>query len=68
MLRRLFHDEQGQDMIEYALLGSFISIVSILTIQAIGPLVNSFYVLIQDALTSSSTDIMDEKQVYVVLQ
>ena len=53
MLRRLFHDEQGQDMIEYALLGSFISIVSILTIQAIGPLVNAVYVAIQNALTGT---------------
>ena len=51
MLRRLFHDEQGQDMIEYALLGSFISIVAILAIQAIGPLVNTIYVAIRDALT-----------------
>ena len=51
MLRRLFRDESGQDMIEYALLGSFISIVAILAIQAIGPLVNTIYEAIETALT-----------------
>jgi Flp pilus assembly pilin Flp len=51
MFRRLFHEEQGQDMIEYALLGSFISIVAIVAIRAIGPLVNTIYVAIQTALT-----------------
>jgi Flp pilus assembly pilin Flp len=51
MLRKLFHDEKGQDMIEYALLGSFISIVAIVVIRAIGPLVTAIYTNIQSALT-----------------
>jgi Flp pilus assembly pilin Flp len=51
MFQRLFREEKGQDMIEYALLGSFISIVAILAIQAIGPLVNTIYENIRDALT-----------------
>jgi Flp pilus assembly pilin Flp len=51
MFLRLFRDEKGQDMIEYALLGSFISIVAIVAIRAIGPLVNTIYVAIQTALT-----------------
>jgi Flp pilus assembly pilin Flp len=41
----------GQDLIEYGLLGAFISVVSILAIQAIGPLVNDLYVAIQNAIT-----------------
>jgi Flp pilus assembly pilin Flp len=50
-LRRFFRDEQGQDMVEYALLAAFISIVAIATLRAIGPLVNAIYVRIQTALT-----------------
>ena len=51
MLSRLFHDEKGQDMIEYALLASFISIVAIAALTAIGPLVVAIYTAIQGALT-----------------
>ncbi len=46
---QLLHDD-GQDLIEYGLLGAFISIVAVLTIQAIGPLVNDLYVAIQNAI------------------
>jgi Flp pilus assembly pilin Flp len=48
-LRSLFRDEEGQDVIEYGLLAAFISIVALLTIKAIGPLVNDLYVKIKDA-------------------
>ncbi|NIP42272.1 MAG: Flp family type IVb pilin [candidate division Zixibacteria bacterium] len=51
MFLKLIRDEKGQDMIEYALLGSFISIVAILAIRAIGPLVNTIYTNIQGSLT-----------------
>jgi Flp pilus assembly pilin Flp len=50
-IRRFFNDETGQDMIEYALLASFISIVAIVAIRAIGPLVNTIYTNVQTALT-----------------
>ncbi len=43
MFSRLFHDEKGQDMVEYALLASFISIVAIAALQTIGPLVVTIY-------------------------
>jgi Flp pilus assembly pilin Flp len=51
MLRKLFRDESGQDMIEYSLLGAFISIVAIVTIKLIGPLISTIYGNIQTALT-----------------
>ena len=51
MLNRLFRDEKGQDMVEYALLASFISIVAIATLRLIGPLVNGIYQDIQAALS-----------------
>lgn len=50
-MNRFFHDETGQDMIEYALLAAFISIVAIIAIRAIGPLVNTIYQNVQAALT-----------------
>ena len=50
-LKHLFRDEKGQDMVEYALLGSFISIVAILTLRLIGPLVLTIYQNIESALT-----------------
>jgi pilus assembly protein Flp/PilA len=50
-LRRFLRDEQGQDMVEYALLAAFISIVAIAALRAIGPLVNTIYGRIQTALT-----------------
>lgn len=50
-LTRLYRDEEGQDMIEYALLAAFISIVAIVAIKAIGPLVLGIYEDIVDALT-----------------
>ena len=51
MLKRLLRDEKGQDMVEYALLAAFISIVAIVVIKAIGPLVNTIYQNVEDALT-----------------
>lgn len=46
----LLQDETGQDLIEYALLAGFISIVAIATIRTIGPLVNALWVTIRDAI------------------
>ena len=47
---RFLRDENGQDMVEYGLLAAFISIVAVAALQAIGPLVNTMYVTIQNAL------------------
>jgi Flp pilus assembly pilin Flp len=49
-LRSFIRDEQGQDMVEYALLAAFISIVAIATLRLIGPLVNTIYGNIRAAL------------------
>ena len=50
MLKRLFKNEKGQDMVEYALLASFISIVAIATFRLIGPAVLAIYDDINAAL------------------
>jgi Flp pilus assembly pilin Flp len=44
-------EDDGQDMVEYALLASFISIVAIVALRAIGPLVNTIYQNIRAALS-----------------
>jgi len=48
-LRRFFENEDGQDMVEYGLLAAFISIVAVVTIKAVGPLVNDLYQKVKDA-------------------
>ena len=53
MLKKFFKDERGQDMVEYALLASFISIVAIVAIKAIGPLVKIIYEKVETALTGA---------------
>ena len=51
ILRKFIREDEGQDMIEYALLGAFISIVAVATIKLIGPLISTIYGNIQTALT-----------------
>jgi Flp pilus assembly pilin Flp len=50
-LNNFLRKEDGQDMVEYALLASFISIVAIVALRAIGPLVRTIYQNIQAALS-----------------
>jgi Flp pilus assembly pilin Flp len=50
-LINLLRNDDGQDVIEYALLGAFISIIAIATIKLIGPLVDGIFQDIQTALT-----------------
>jgi Flp pilus assembly pilin Flp len=50
-IKRLYHDDSGQDMVEYGLLASLISIVALGTVRLVGPLVNAFYVIVRDAIS-----------------
>jgi pilus assembly protein Flp/PilA len=50
VLRR---DEEGQDMIEYALLAALISIVAIVMILAIGPYIQNTFKDVANALAST---------------
>lgn len=43
LVARVLHDDRGQDLIEYALLAGFISLVAITAITDIGSVVNSWY-------------------------
>jgi pilus assembly protein Flp/PilA len=42
-LRRLFHDESGQDLIEYALIGALVAIVAITGLNSLAGKINSEY-------------------------
>jgi Flp pilus assembly pilin Flp len=50
-IQRFLRNDGGQDIIEYALLAAFISIVSLATIKLIGPLVSNVYGTIQTAIS-----------------
>jgi Flp pilus assembly pilin Flp len=43
LLKRLFRDEDGQDLIEYALLATFVSLVAIAGAQALGTALDGWY-------------------------
>jgi Flp pilus assembly pilin Flp len=43
LLKRFVREEEGQDLIEYALLAGFISLVAILAIQGVGTGLNQVY-------------------------
>jgi len=49
-INKFLREEEGQDVIEYALLAFFISIFAIVTIKLVGPLVNTIYLSISKAL------------------
>lgn len=42
--------EEGQDLVEYALLAALLSIVSIVALTSLGPIIASVWTNIQDAL------------------
>ena len=50
LIKRLFVEEQGQDVIEYALLAAGISIVAIPTVPSIGTAVDAAYTRIDTAV------------------
>jgi Flp pilus assembly pilin Flp len=50
LIARFIREEEGQDVIEYGLLGAFISVVAAITIVAIGVDVQGMFTIIDDAL------------------
>ncbi len=54
MLKRLYNflkDEKGQDIVEYGLLASIVSIAALVTIRLIGPLIVPLYEAVEAALS-----------------
>jgi Flp pilus assembly pilin Flp len=51
---RLVRDEQGQDLIEYALLATFVSLVAILGATALGLALNNWYQVVGDNVNGAA--------------
>jgi len=49
-VKGLLVEEEGQDIIEYALLAAFIAIVAVAILINIGPLIEDIYTQVQEAL------------------
>lgn len=49
-LARLVGQDEGQDLIEYALLAALISVVAVLAIQAVGSKIDTSYQNIQSSI------------------
>jgi pilus assembly protein Flp/PilA len=54
MLARFIHDDQGQDLIEYLLLGSFIAIVALVGATTLGTNLNTWYSKMAGWVSTSS--------------
>jgi len=54
LMARFVREEEGQDIIEYALLAAFISISGYAILSSIGTQVNSIYTKVQTATASAS--------------
>jgi len=54
LLNRFVCDEQGQDLIEYALLGALISVASIVAINALGGAIRVRFSTIGSSVTAAS--------------
>ena len=53
LIARFVRDEQGQDLIEYALLGSFVSLAAYAAADALGKGLNGWYDKTEDAVTAA---------------
>ena len=52
---RFVREDEGQDIIEYAMLAAFISISGYLILQSIGSSVNTIYTNVQTATTTAAS-------------
>ena len=52
LLYRFVADDQGQDLIEYAILTGFIALVAVAAITSVGTAVNQVFVNIQSQLSA----------------
>ena len=59
VLGRLLQDEDGQDLIEYALLGSFVSLAAYGGANALGGGLNGWYSAIDSTIEAASSAVPD---------
>jgi len=51
---RFVREEEGQDLVEYAMLLAFIALIAIAGVQLLGTTVNTFFSNVATALTAGS--------------
>jgi pilus assembly protein Flp/PilA len=54
VVNRFVRDEQGQDLIEYALLATFVSLVAIIGATALGKALNNWYTKVADNVNGAA--------------
>ena len=57
LIARLVRDDQGQDLIEYVLIGSFVSIGALVGAQALGTSLNTWYDSVSDWVITASANV-----------
>ena len=53
-MNRFVRDEEGQDLVEYAMLLAFIALIAIVGVKTLGTTVNSFFSNVATSLTAGS--------------
>jgi Flp pilus assembly pilin Flp len=54
LIARLVQDEQGQDLIEYALLATFVSLLAIVGAGLLGTALNNWYAVVSTNVNSAA--------------
>jgi pilus assembly protein Flp/PilA len=54
LIARFVREEEGQDLVEYAMLLAFIALIAIVGVKTLGTTVNTFFSNVATALTSGS--------------
>ena len=56
LLARFVREDEGQDLIEYALLAAFIALVAVVMIISVGTGVNLIYSKVNDQVSNAATN------------
>lgn len=54
---RLLRDDEGQDLIEYALLATFVSLLAIIGAQALGGALNNWYSAVSGEVNNAASGV-----------
>lgn len=57
LLTRLVRDEEGQDLIEYALLATFVSLLAIIGAQLLGGALNNWYQAVGNEVNNAAANV-----------
>jgi pilus assembly protein Flp/PilA len=55
LLKRLWHEEEGQDLIEYALLVALVALAAIVGMNSLATAINNEFIALGSSLTSATT-------------